>query len=242
MTRPNRNCCRCNWKCLRGGLNGFNVDFPLAALRSQSNGNSHVFVSKIDATGANLLYTDYLGGSGTDNGYALALDAANNVYVTGSTTSSDFPMMNAFQGTYPGGFDAFLSKVSADGSSLLYSTYFGANGSDFAVAVGVDSNSDMVIAGYTSSTNLPVANAYQSTASPNLGGLIWELRLPHKVQHLTDSSLVYSTYFGGNSNVPLELRGNSLLARTRDTLSRGWCWTPQAMLTLRVPRIRIIFP
>jgi hypothetical protein len=194
------------------------VDFPLAALSSQSNGNSHVFISKIDATGSNLVYTDYLGGSGQDNGYALALDAANNVYITGGTTSSDFPMMHAFQGTYPGGFDAFLSKISPDGSSLLYSTYFGANGSDFAVAVGVDGDSNMVIAGYTSSTDLPVANAYQSTVSPNLGGSYGNYGFVTKFTP-DGSSLVYSTYLGGNTNVPFNCGGTPCWPQPDSTIA-----------------------
>src|ERR1035441_4119584 len=138
------------------------TDFPLTTLGSLPAGNTHVFVAKLDARGSNLIYADYIGGNSQDYGYALALDAANNVYVTGSTASSDFPMVNPFQGTYPGAFNAFLTKISPDGSSLSYSTYFGGNGSDLPSSVAVDSAGAMMIAGYTSSTNLPVANAYQS--------------------------------------------------------------------------------
>jgi hypothetical protein len=176
------------------------TDFPLVKSAAPPGGNPHVFVSKLDATGANLIYTDYLGGNSQDFGYALALDAANNVYLTGSTASSDFPMVQPFQGTYPGSFNAFLTKISPDGSSLLYSTFFGGNGSDTPSGLAVDAAGDMIIAGTTSSTNLPVANAYQSTASANLGGSYGTYGFLTMFSP-DGSSLVYSTYFGGNSNV-----------------------------------------
>ena len=188
------------------------TDFPLVTKTLLPSGNPHVFVSKLDATGSNLIYTDYLGGNSQDYGYALALDASNNVYVTGSTASSDFPMMNPYQGTYPGSFNAFLSKISPDGSSLLYSTFFGGNGSDTPSGLAVDASGDMVIAGTTSSTNLPVANAYQSTVSPNMGDLYGDYGFLTKFSP-DGSSLVYSTYFGGNSNVPLNCGGDP-------------CWSP----------------
>ena len=182
------------------------TDFPLTTLGSLPAGNTHVFVAKFDASGSNLIYADYIGGNSQDYGYAVALDAANNVYVTGSTASSDFPMVNPFQGTYPGGFNAFLTKISPDGSSLSYSTYFGGNGSDLPSCVAVDSAGAMMIAGYTSSKNLPVVNAYQSTVSANLGGVYGNYGFLTKFSS-DGSSLVYSTYFGGNSNVPLDCGG-----------------------------------
>lgn len=178
------------------------TDFPLSTLGSLPAGNTHVFVAKLDATGSNLLYADYLGGNSQDYGYALALDSANNVYVTGGTASSNFPMVNPFQGTYPGSFNAFVTKISPDGSSLLYSTYFGGNASDIPSSIAVDPAGDMIIAGYTSSINLPVANAYQSTVSANQGGMYGNYGFLTKFSP-DGSSLIYSTYFGGNSNLPL---------------------------------------
>ena len=104
--------------------------------------------------------------------------------------------------------------------ALLSSTQptSGANGSDFAVAVGVDSNSDMVIAGYTSSTNLPVANAYQSTASPNLGGSYGNYGFITKFTP-DGSSLVYSTYLGGSTNVPLNCGGTPCWPQPDSTIA-----------------------
>ncbi len=182
------------------------IDFPLAALGSLSSGAAHVFVAKLDASGTNLVYADYVGGNSQDYGYALVLDGSNNVYVTGSTASSDFPMVNPYQGIYPGSFNAFLTKISASGSSLLYSTYFGGNGSDIPSGLAIDSLRDVVLAGNTSSTNLPTANAYQPAAVPNQGGLSGNYGFLAKFNP-NGSSLVYSTYLGGNSNIPFNCGG-----------------------------------
>jgi len=194
------------------------IDFPLTTLGSLSSGAPHVVVAKLDATGTNLIYADYLGGNGDDYGYALALDSANNAYVTGSTASSDFPMVNPFLGTYPGAFNAFLTKISPDGSSLLYSTYFGGNGSDIPTGVAVDVTGHMVIAGYTSSTNLPVANAYQAAVSANQGGMYGNYGFLGAFSP-DGSSLVYSTYFGGNTNVPLNCGGTPCWPQPSSTIA-----------------------
>ena len=177
------------------------TDFPLAVLGSLPAGQTHVFVAKLDATGSTLIYADYLGGNSDDYGFALALDGANEVFVTGGTASSNFPVVNAYQSVYPGAFNAFITQISADGSSLLYSTYFGGNGSDLPASIALDSSSNILIAGNTSSTNFPVANAYQSTASANGGGLYGNYGFISKFNP-SGSQLIYSTYFAGNSNVP----------------------------------------
>ena len=184
------------------------ADFPLAATNSLAAGNPHVFVAKLDPTGSNLIYADYLGGNNQDYAAALTVDADDNVYVTGSTASSNFPTVTPYQGTYPGTFNGFLSKISPDGSSLSYSTYFGGNGADFPASLAVDAAGEMVIAGYTTSTNLPVANAYQSTASANGGGQYGNYGFLTKFS-ADGSALVYSTYFGGSTNVAFNCGGTA---------------------------------
>ena len=182
-------------------------DFPLATLGSLPSGSTHVFVAKFDPTGSNLIYADYLGGSNQDYGYALTLDSANEVYVTGSTMSSDFPVVNAYNATYPGSFNAFLTRISADGSSLLYSTYFGGNGSDTPASIAIDSSSDALVAGNTSSTNFPVSpSAYQPSVSPNGGGVWGNYGFVTKFSP-DGSQLIYSTYLGGSSNVAYNCGG-----------------------------------
>jgi hypothetical protein len=181
------------------------TDFPLARLGSLSAGATHVFVAKLDPTGSNLVYADYIGGNSQDYGYALVLDSARDVYVTGSTASSDFPLVNPYQGTYPGSFNGFLTKISVDGSSLLYSTYLGGNGSDLPAGIVIDS-SGVLVAGNTTSTNFPMVAAYQATVSPNQGGVLGNYGFLSKFS-LDGSSLVYSTYLGGSSNVVLNCGG-----------------------------------
>ena len=183
------------------------TDFPLATLGSLPAGSTHVFVAKLDPTGSHLIYADYIGGNSQDYGYALVLDSSNDVYVTGSTASSDFPLVNPYQGTYPGSFNAFLTKISAAGSSLLYSTYLGGNGSDQPAGVAIDALGDVSVAGNTTSTNFPVANAYQSTANPNQGTLYGNYGFLTRFSP-DGSSLVYSTYLAGYSNTPYNCGGS----------------------------------
>jgi Beta-propeller repeat/Abnormal spindle-like microcephaly-assoc'd, ASPM-SPD-2-Hydin len=175
------------------------ANFPLAALGSLPTNANHVFVAKLDPTGSNLVYADYIGGNSQDYGMALVLDSADEVYVTGSTTSSDFPAVNAYQSQLPGPYSGFLTKVSADGSSVLYSTYLGGNTFDQPTSMAIDNSNEIHVAGYTMSTNFPVANAYQSTALANQGGY-GEYGFLTKFSS-DGSSLVYSTYFAGNTTV-----------------------------------------
>jgi hypothetical protein len=175
------------------------TDFPLAVMGALPAGSNHVFVTKLDPSGSTLLYADYIGGNAYEEGNAISIDAAGEVYVTGSTASSNFPLVNPYQATYPGGYNGFLTKVSADGSALLYSTYFGGNGTDSPAAVVLDNSADMLIAGSTSSTNLPTANAYQSVAPANQGGHFGSYGFLTEFSP-DGSTLVYSTYFAGNYN------------------------------------------
>ena len=92
--------------------------------------NGDAFVTKFNAAGSALVYSTYLGGGDSDHGESIAVDSAGNAYVTGSTLSTDFPTVNAFQSTFGGGNsgesgDAFVTKFNAAGSALVYSTYLG---------------------------------------------------------------------------------------------------------------------
>ena len=111
-------------------------DFPVtpAAFQTTFVGpNWDGFVTKLNADGSALLYSTYLGGNGFDRAEAIAVDDAGNAYVTGRTSSGDFPMANPLQPANNGGSDAFVTKISADGSALVYSTYLGGSGDDAPV-------------------------------------------------------------------------------------------------------------
>src|SRR5262249_4479641 len=105
-----------------------NTGFPTTsgAYDTSHNGGDDAFVTKLNATGSALSYSTYLGGTQTDAGYAIAVDASGNAYVTGSTASGNFPTTSgAFQGSAGGAGDAFVAKLNASGSALSYSTYLG---------------------------------------------------------------------------------------------------------------------
>jgi hypothetical protein len=121
------------------------------------------FVTKLSASGSSLSYSTYLGGTGSDQGHGIAVDNAGKAYVTGYTASTNFPRVDAYMNDPDGStHDAFVTKLSASGSSLSYSTYLGGTGSDQGLGIAVDNTGNAYITGYTASTNFPRVNAYMS--------------------------------------------------------------------------------
>jgi hypothetical protein len=121
------------------------------------------FVAKLNAAGSALLYSTYLGGSEEDSGFGIAVDTAGNAYVTGQTSSPNFPTQNPLQPTIGGDLDAFLAKLNAAGSALVYSTYLGGSGDDHALGISVHSTGNAYISGLTFSTDFPTKNPIQPT-------------------------------------------------------------------------------
>jgi hypothetical protein len=153
----------------------YSSDFPTTAGAFQptlgegdGGGYDDAFVVKLNAVGTVLVYSTYLGGSGDDAGYGIAVDGAGNALVTGNTYSSNFPTTpGAFQTTLGGLDDAFVSKLNAAGSALLYSTYLGGSGDDAGYGIAVDAAGGAYAAGVIGSRNFPTtAGAFQTT----LGG------------------------------------------------------------------------
>src|SRR5262249_35738374 len=136
-----------------------------------------------------LVYSTYLGGGSSDVGNGIAVDSAGNVYVAGDTTSTNFTA-NALQQTSGGGQDAFVAKINAAGTALVYSTYLGGNSDDHAAAVAVDSSGNAYIPGSTYSSNFPTAAAAQSALAGGQDAFLAKLAP-------SGNSLVFSTYFGG---------------------------------------------
>jgi hypothetical protein len=140
------------------------------------NGNWDGFVAKVSADGTNLLYCGYIGGAQYDYTYSITVDTSGNAYVAGETQSdhSSFPVAVGPDTTYNGGWDAFVAKVKADGSGLIYCGYIGGSQDDYAWGISVDSSGNAYVAGYTNSTegqNFPV------TVGPDLtyNGNYWDV-------------------------------------------------------------------
>jgi hypothetical protein len=156
-------------------------------------GFSDSFVTKLNAAGSALVYSSYLGGSGSEMPGRLALDAAGQAYVTGSTASFDFPTTaGAFQtAKAANGFDAFVTKVNAAGTALAYSTHLGGTfGNDFGEAIGVDGSGRAHVTGHTASSTFPVANAFQPSRSGVNDAFVTTL-------NASGTALVSSSYLGG---------------------------------------------
>ena len=156
------------------------TQFPTAGTMHTSLQSVDAFVSKLDPTGATLVYSIFLGGSRIDQASGIALDANKNAYVTGLTTSNDFPTVLPTQSVYSGGTsctstcqDAFVSEISADGSQILFSTYLGDAAADAGKSVAVDSVGSIYVTGTTSSGNFPLSNmpfqAQQNATDAGLG-------------------------------------------------------------------------
>ncbi len=149
-----------------------------------------------------LAYSTYLGGSGTDDGQGIAVDAAGSAYVTGSSSSTDFPVVAdaAQPGMASSGNQvAYVTKFSADGQTLVYSTYLGGSGGDHGNSIAVDAAGNAYIVGYTYSTDFPVtAGAYQAANAASANGLsnVFAAKL-----NATGSALLYATYLGGSGNL-----------------------------------------
>jgi hypothetical protein len=152
-------------------------------------------------------YSSYLGGSNSDRGNGIAVDSAGNVYVTGQTNSINFPVLNQYQtdsqtdsSTGP---DVFVTKINPNASgsaSLLYSTYLGGNGGDSGVGIAVDNEGNAYVTGGTNSANFPVLNQYQTNAQTDasVASDVFVTKLNTNVSGT--SSLLYSTYLGGNGS------------------------------------------
>ena len=138
-------------------------DFPTQnAYDGSHNGNLDVFVTKLSSD-SELIYSTYLGGGSNDGSYGIAVDASGNAYVTGYTKSSDFPTLNAYDGSHNGDYDVFVTKLSSDGNALIYSTYLGGSSQDRGRGIAVDALGNAYVTGYTKSSDFPTLNAYDTS-------------------------------------------------------------------------------
>ena len=166
-----------------------------------------------------LSYSTYLGGRSGDVGYGIAVDVSGNAYVTGYTSSTNFPTQNPYQGTKPGYYAAFITKLSSSGNAFAYSTYLGGSSGDVGYGIAVDVSGNTYITGETDSTNFPTQNPYQGAYGGGpADAFITKLSS-------SGSALSYSTYLGGSSGdvgygIAVDVSGNAYI--TGGTESRGF--------------------
>jgi len=144
----------------------YSTDFPtLNPYQEMHQGFIDIFVTKLNPDNS-FAYSTYLGGNGEDISGGIVVDVFGVAYVTGYTYSTTFPTLNPYQEDQ-GSLDAFVSKLSSSGNSLIYSTYLGGSSSDGGSDIAIDTSGDVYIAGYTGSTDFPTLNPYQETHQGN---------------------------------------------------------------------------
>ncbi|MFN7919931.1 MAG: SBBP repeat-containing protein [Bryobacteraceae bacterium] len=182
----------------------YSRDLPVvpvsSALQGTLSGSKDAFIAKIKPDGSGLIYSTYLGGSADDTGNAVAVDAAGNAYVTGSTVSDNFPVRNAIYPNrvvsasfryYP---DAFVAKIGPAGTSLVFGTYLGGANEDIGLAISVDAAGRATVGGSSVSGDFPAVSAWQSMlpAINTMTGFLARV-------NAAGSAFEYSTFVGGNS-------------------------------------------
>ncbi len=172
-----------------------------AYAKSHNGGNGweffDVFIMKLRGDGQEILYCSYLGGSNIDYALGIMIDSQGYVYVVGKTYSTDFPLVNAYDSSYNGEGDCFVTKFSPDGSEILFSTYIGGSGEDHVFDFELDDEGNCVVVGYTHSPNFPVITTNQQPVchfqeGPS-DGFVFKLSSD-------GSELEYSMYLGGNEH------------------------------------------
>ena len=203
------------------------ADFPTTpgAFDTTYNGNGDAFVTKLDPTGSGLLYSTFLGGGGGDSGGSVEVDASGNAYVTGYA-GLDFPSTaGAFDTTYNGNGDAFVTKLNAAGSDLLYSTFLGGGSGEGGDSVALDASGSAYVTGWTNSAGFPTTpGAFDTTINSDRDAFVTKL-------DPTGSGLLYSTFLGNGVGSSLAVDASGSAYVTGDTGSADFPTTPGAFDT-----------
>ncbi len=178
----------------------FSADYPTTtgAYSESINGGSYdAFISKLNADGSGLIYSTYIGGSGDEIGYDIQVDENGNAYMSGYTSSTDYPTtIGAYDRIYNGGaYDIVITKLNPTGSALVYSTFIGGANDDYAFGIDLDLSGNMFVSGHTSSTDFPTTSgAYDQTYSGGTNDVI-AVKL-----NSSGTALIYSTFIGGTAD------------------------------------------
>ena len=193
-----------------------NTDFPTTSgvFQQVHGGSFDGFVTKINMNASAIIYSTLLGGTFNESPKGISIDAEGNAYVAGDTNSANFPVtLGVLQTTLNGGYDAFITKLNATGSALIFSTYLGGSEYEFLEDFKIDSSKNVYVSGSTRSANFPTtADAFQTTFIGASKAFLTKI-------NPTGNAYLYSTYFGGSDldaaeTLDLDNCGNVYLAGT----------------------------
>jgi len=185
-------------------------DFPaLDGFNETIGGGRDAFLSKFNSSG-NLIWSTCFGGTGYDSPHSVAIDSSDNIIITGSTSSNDFPVLNNYQETYNGNIDAFISKFDSSGE-LIMSSFLGGSGNDIGTSVVIGTLDYIIVAGHTKSDDFPVLDGYDETFNGAIDGFI----------SVFDPSggITWSTYLGGTNydrlfSIAIDSQNNIIVSGT----------------------------
>jgi len=158
------------------------------------NGQSDVFLLKINSTGSSIIRSTFIGGGDIDEGYDLQINSQGNIVFTGTTKSSDYPTLNPFDSSINGNLDSYISIVDKNLTNLLYSSFLGGNDHDESFCIDLDNNDNIIASGYTRSNNFPITeNAFQGEKSSYADIFISKFGP-------SGQKLIFSTFIGGTDD------------------------------------------
>ncbi len=169
------------------------TNFPTVNSLQAYSGEGDTFITKFNSSGGALSFSTYFGGSSNDNGEGIAVDTTGNVYVTGSTGSTDFPVVNPLQPNSGGGSEGFVIKLNPSGSSTIFATYLGGSNLDAGREIAADSAGNAYVTGNTRSADFPVVNPLQPILAGNSDAFVAKL-------NPSGSGFIYSTFLGGGGD------------------------------------------
>src|SRR5580658_3405140 len=186
------------------------LNFPInGAVQAANQGGDDVIVAKLNPAGTALLYATYIGGLANDQGNAIAVDTLGQAYVTGLTSSSNFPLVLSNRGGLGAPTTAFALKLNASGNTLLYSGYLGGTVYDVGSAIAVDPNFNAYVSGTTLSSNFPTLSPTQPSLAGGTDVFVTKLN--------SAGAITFSTYLGGSGNeqaggIAVDSLGNIFIA------------------------------